>query len=104
MCIFSPIEHSNISVINISAKCFGLFIGHHQAIQYIKTQAFIQQNIICANNNTPMATRSLGRPKNRWENDVKNDLNVMRIRNWKDCIQDRHKWKGIVEKAKTFND
>ena len=52
----------------------------------------------------PMATRSLGRPKNRWENDVKNDLNIMRIRNWKDCIQDRYKWKGIVEKAKTFND
>jgi hypothetical protein len=51
-----------------------------------------------------MATRSLGRPKNRWENDVKNDLNIMEIYNWKDCIQDRHKWKGIVEKAKTFND
>jgi hypothetical protein len=51
-----------------------------------------------------MATRSLERFKNRWENDVKNDLNIMRIRNWKDCIEDRHKWKGIVEKPKTFND
>jgi hypothetical protein len=29
----------------------------------------------------PMAIRSLGRLKNRWENDVKNDLNIMRIRN-----------------------
>jgi hypothetical protein len=52
----------------------------------------------------PMATRSLGRPKNRWENDVKNDLSIMKIHNWKDCIQDRQKWKGIAEKAKTFND
>jgi hypothetical protein len=26
----------------------------------------------------------------------------MKIHNWKDCIQDRHKWKKIVEKAKTF--
>ena len=51
-----------------------------------------------------MATRSLGRPKNGWENDVKNDLNIMKIRNLTDCIQDRHKWKGIVEKAKIFND
>jgi hypothetical protein len=51
-----------------------------------------------------MATRSLGRPKNRCENGVKNDLKITRIHNWKDCIQDRHKWKGIVEKAKTFND
>jgi hypothetical protein len=40
---------------------------------------------------------------NRWENDVKNDFNIMKIYNWKDCIQDRHKWKKIVEKAKTFN-
>jgi hypothetical protein len=52
----------------------------------------------------PIAIRSLERSKNRWENDVNNYLNIMRIRNWKDCIQDRHKWKGIVEKAKTFND
>jgi hypothetical protein len=52
----------------------------------------------------PMAIRSLGRPKNKWENDVKNNLNVMKLRNWKDCIQDRHKWKGMVQKAKPFND
>jgi hypothetical protein len=51
-----------------------------------------------------MAMRSLGRPQTRWENDVKNDLNTMKICNWKDCIQDRHKWKKIVEKAKTFNE
>ena len=50
-----------------------------------------------------MAIRSLGRPQNRWENDVQNDLNIMKIYNLKDCIQDRHKWKKIVEKAKTFN-
>jgi hypothetical protein len=31
----------------------------------------------------PMATRSLGRPKNRWKNDVKNDLNIMGMCNWK---------------------
>jgi hypothetical protein len=51
-----------------------------------------------------MAIRSLGRPQTRWENDIKNDLNTMKIYNWKDCIKDRHKWKKIVEKAKTFND
>jgi hypothetical protein len=27
----------------------------------------------------------------------------MKIYNWKDCIQERHKWEKIVEKAKTFN-
>jgi hypothetical protein len=28
----------------------------------------------------------------------------MKIYNWKDCIQDWHKWKKIVKKAKTFNE
>jgi hypothetical protein len=47
-----------------------------------------------------MATRSLGRPKNRWENDGKNDLNTMRIRSWKDCIQDQHKGKESLRRPK----
>jgi hypothetical protein len=51
-----------------------------------------------------MAIRSLGRPQTRWENDVKNELNIMKIYNWKDYIQDWHKWKKMVENAKTFND
>jgi hypothetical protein len=51
----------------------------------------------------PMSTRSLGRPKSRWEDDVKNDLKNMRINNWRDCIRNRRKWKEFVEKAKTSN-
>jgi hypothetical protein len=35
----------------------------------------------------PMSTRSLGRPKSRWEDAVKNDLINMRINNWRDCIR-----------------
>jgi hypothetical protein len=46
-------------------------------------------------------TRSLGRPKNRWEDDVKSDITRMKIRNWRDCIRNRIKWKKLVEKAKT---
>jgi len=26
----------------------------------------------------PMLTRPLGRPKNRWENDIRNDMNTVR--------------------------
>jgi hypothetical protein len=40
-----------------------------------------------------MAIRSLGRPQTKWEKDVNNDLNTMKIYNWKDCMQDRQKWK-----------
>jgi hypothetical protein len=35
---------------------------------------------------SPALTRSLRRPKNRWENDVKRDITRMKITNWKDCI------------------
>ena len=48
-----------------------------------------------------MLTRPLGRPKNRWEDDVRNDMKKMKIKNWTSCIQDRSNWKLYVEKGKT---
>ena len=50
---------------------------------------------------SPALTRSLGRPKNRWEDDVKSDITRMKITNWKDCIRNQTKWKKLIEKAKT---
>jgi hypothetical protein len=51
----------------------------------------------------PMLTRPLGRPKNRWEDDIINDTNKLKIKNWTSFIQDRNKWKlcGIKENIKT---
>jgi len=50
---------------------------------------------------SPALTRSQGRPKNRWEDDVKCDITNMKITNWRDCIRNRPKWKEFVAKAKT---
>jgi hypothetical protein len=50
---------------------------------------------------SPALTRLQGRPKNRWDNEVRNDLTRMKIINWKDCIRYRDKWKKLVEKDKT---
>jgi hypothetical protein len=50
---------------------------------------------------SPALTRSLRRPKNRWEDDVKSDITRLKITNWKDCIRNRIKWKKLVKKAKT---
>ena len=47
-----------------------------------------------------MSIRPQGRPKNRWENDMKK----LKIKNWISCIQDCNKWKSYVDKAKTFKD
>jgi len=49
----------------------------------------------------PAQTRSLERPKNRWEDDVNSDITRMEITNWKECSRNRTKWKKLVEKAKT---
>jgi hypothetical protein len=50
----------------------------------------------------PMSIRPQGRPKNRWEDDIRNDMKKLEIKNWISCIQDLNKWKSYVEKAKTF--
>jgi len=52
----------------------------------------------------PMLTRPLGRPKNRWVDDIINYMTKLKIKNWTSCIQDRKKWKLYVEKAKTFKE
>ena len=30
----------------------------------------------------PMLRRPLGRPKNRWEDDIRNDMKKLKIKNW----------------------
>jgi hypothetical protein len=45
----------------------------------------------------PMLTRPLGRPKNRWEDDIINNMKKMKINNWTSCIQNRNKWKLYVD-------
>ena len=52
----------------------------------------------------PLETRPVGRPKNRWDEDVKNDLMKMKITKWSELGQDRLEWKKIVEKAKTLHE
>jgi len=43
-----------------------------------------------------------GRPKIRWEKDIEKILRNTKIDNWTKCVQDRDKWKEVVEKAKIF--
>ena len=52
----------------------------------------------------PMLIRPLGRPKNRWEDDIINDMEKMKVKNWTSCIQSRNQWKLYVKKAKTFKE
>jgi hypothetical protein len=49
----------------------------------------------------PLASRLKGRPKNRWEDDVRMDLQKMKVKNWKRSVLDRNLWRTVVERTKT---
>jgi hypothetical protein len=50
-----------------------------------------------------ISNRPTGRPKTRWEDDVKTDIQKLKVPNWKTLVQDRRRWKELVEKAKTLH-
>jgi heme oxygenase len=37
------------------------------------------------------------------EDDVKKDIQKLKVPNWKTVVQDRRNWKELVEKAKTLH-
>jgi hypothetical protein len=37
----------------------------------------------------PMGTRPIGRPKQRWQEDVMEDLKKLKVKNWKETAKDR---------------
>jgi hypothetical protein len=41
----------------------------------------------------PYETRLKGRPRLRWEDDVRNDFKKMGVKNWKQRVQERNQWK-----------
>jgi hypothetical protein len=50
----------------------------------------------------PISKRPTGRPKTRWEDDVKKDILKLKVSNWRTIVQDRRRWKELIAKAKTF--
>jgi len=38
-----------------------------------------------------------------WEDDVKIDIQRLKVPNWKTLVQDRRRWKEVVGKAKTLH-
>jgi hypothetical protein len=51
----------------------------------------------------PISKGPTGRPKIRWEDGVKKDIQRLRVSNWKTLVQDRRRWKEVVEKTKTLH-
>jgi hypothetical protein len=51
----------------------------------------------------PISKRQMARPKIRWEDDVKKDLQRIKVPNWKTFVQERGRWKEVVQKARTLH-
>ena len=40
----------------------------------------------------PVGSRLVGRPRQRWQDDVMEDLEKLKIKNWKETAKDRRTW------------
>jgi hypothetical protein len=49
----------------------------------------------------PMRTRPVGRPRQRRQEDVMEDLKKLKVKNWKETAKDKKTWREMAEKAKT---
>jgi len=49
----------------------------------------------------PMGIRPVGRPRQRWQEDVMEDLKRLKVKNWKEIAKDRRTGRDLAEKAKT---
>jgi hypothetical protein len=49
----------------------------------------------------PLGTIPVGRPRQRWQEVVMEDLIKLNVKNWKETAKDRRSWRDLAEKAKT---
>jgi len=48
-----------------------------------------------------MGIRPVGRPRQRWQEDVMEDLKKLKVKNWTEAAKDRRTWSDLAEKAKS---
>jgi hypothetical protein len=49
----------------------------------------------------PMGSRPAEKPRQRWQEDVMEDLKKLKVKNWKEAAKDRRTWTDLAEKPKT---
>jgi hypothetical protein len=49
----------------------------------------------------PMGTRPVGGPRQRWQEDVMEDLKKLKTKNWKETAKGGRTWRDLAAKAKT---
>jgi len=49
----------------------------------------------------PVGTRSVGRPRQRWQEDVMEGLKKLKVKNWKETAKDRRTGRDLAERVKS---
>ena len=110
--IFGPTKENKIWRIRTNEE-LDILIKHKNIVNCIKAQRLTRFGQVQRMPDTrtvkkifkwkPLTKRSQGRPKCRWEDNIKQGICQMKIKTWIACVQDQGKWKDVVEKAKTFH-
>jgi hypothetical protein len=50
----------------------------------------------------PDGTRSVGRPKLRWEDGVVQDTQILGVKRWKNVDLNRDEWAKLLKKARVY--
>jgi hypothetical protein len=88
-------------------------IKHNNTINFIRAQRLGWLGHIERTQETRMvkaihswkhiSKRPIRRPRTRWEDDVRKEIQKLKVSNWKTHVQDRRRWKELVEKAKSLH-
>jgi hypothetical protein len=99
--IFGPTKQPNGSWRIKTNEELHKLIKHKNIIRFVKAQRLNwlghiermsdERAVKKVNNWKPIASRPIGRPKDRQDDDVRKDLKIMKVNNWKDCVKDRNK-------------
>jgi hypothetical protein len=108
--IFGPVNIDNVWIIRNNMEIDNLIAGA-DIVRFIKTQrikwlGYIQRMDQARPTRKlldwePIGTRPVGRPRQRWQEDVMEDLKNQEVKNWKEAPKDRRPWGDLAEKAKT---
>jgi len=103
--IFGPTKENQIWRIKTN-EVLDKLIKHKNIVNYIQAQRLSWFGHVQRMPDTrtvkkifkwkPLTKRSQGRPKYRLENNIKQDICQIKIKNWIACVQNLGKWKDVV--------
>ncbi|MGR0260472.1 hypothetical protein, partial [Klebsiella pneumoniae] len=85
------------------------FLGHEDIIRFIKSMRIRWLGHVMRTQEREVKSileaqmdgkRRRGRPRNRWLDDVREDLQTLGVVAWRTVVQDRDKWRETVREAR----